>query len=311
MVLAVGFIFRTFTLLACYTNHMPRQLIVTHHAPDLDAITATWILKRFDPHTYADAKSAFVNPGEKISIDSAHELGFELHNVVHVDTGLGRFDHHQPDRGSQRMCAAQLVYDFVCTRNGDLENDQALQIISEYTTEIDHFEEIYWPDSGSYRYTFMIQELIKGIEFTSPHDDDSQMQFGLQCLDSAYAILTQQVKAKEIIEEKGMPFTIGEYKCMALSTRNDDTIKMAQKQGYQMVIRKDPKEGHIRIKVRPDCSLELKPLYDVIKQKDTTGTWFYHASGKMLINGSRKHRNQTPSPLELETIMQLAQESLS
>ena len=305
MVLAVGFFLHDDIL-----NHMPRQLIVTHHAPDLDAIGSTWILKRFEQKKYADAKTAYVNPGETISIDAAHELGFELHDVTHVDTGLGRFDHHQPEKGNLHISATSLVFDFVCSRSIDLENDQALSIISEFITEIDHFGEVHWPDPGNYRYTMMLHEIIRGIEFTEPHDDDSQMQFGLQCLDAVYAALTQQVKAKEILAEKGKDFKINDFKCMAVETRNDDTIKVAQKQGYDLVIKKDPKLGNIRIKVRPDCSLTLEPLYKAIIQKDTTGYWYYHGSGKMLINGSRKHTSQTPSPLTLEEVVLLAKESL-
>lgn len=289
---------------------MAKKLLVTHHAPDLDAVGAVWILKRFESKKYADAKIAFVNPGETMSIEVAQKHGFELHNVVHVDTGLGRFDHHQPDRAAQKLSATKLVHAHVCSRNNDLEADEALQIISDFVTEIDHFEEIFWPDSGNYRYSLMIHELIKGIEYTSPHDDDSQMYFGLQCLDSAYAILTQQVKAREIIEEKGQKFLIGEHECLALETRNDDTLKEAQKQGYALVIRKDTKLGHIRIKVRPDININLEPLHRAVIEKDTVGTWFFHGSGKMLINGSKKHTSQTPSPLTLEETVKLAQKTL-
>ena len=288
-----------------------RKLIVTHHAPDLDAIGSTWILQRFEAKKYADAKIAFVNPGTTISIDAAHELGFELHNVIHVDTGLGRFDHHQPQRADTNTSATSLVYDYICSRNPQLENDQPLQIISEFITEIDHFGEIYWENAGDYKYTMMIHELIRGIEFTHPHDDDSQMQFGLKCLDAAYAALTQQVKAKEIIEEKGQNFKINNLNCLALETRNDDTIKVAQKQGYDLVIKKDPKQGNIRIKLRPDTKIVLKKLHDAVLQADTVGYWFYHASGKMLINGSQKHKDQKASPLSLEEVIQLAQESLN
>lgn len=289
---------------------MSRQLIVTHHAPDLDAIGSTWMLKRFEQQKYADAKIAFVNPGETISIDEAHDLGFELHDVVHVDTGFGRFDHHQPENGSKRISATSLTYDFVCSRSKDLENDQALAIISDFITEIDHFEEIHWPDAGNYRYSMMLHELVRGIEFLTPHDDDSQMQFGLQCLDVTYAVMTQQVKAREIVDEKGQEFKIGSLKCLALETRNDDTIKVAQKQGFELVIKKDPKQGNIRIKVRPDCQLILKPLYDAIKEVDSVGHWYYHASGKMLINGSRKMLSQIPSPLTLDEVVTLAKETL-
>ena len=290
---------------------MERQLIITHHAPDLDAIGSVWFLKRFDSKKYADAKLAFVNPGETISIDEAHELGFELHNVTHVDTGLGRFDHHQPDKGSQRLSAAMLVHEYITSNYPDLEQDEALSIISEFITEIDHFEEIYWAEAGSYRYAFMIHELIRGIELSDPHDDESQMHFGLKCLDSAYATLTQQIKAKEIISEKGQEFAIGNKNCIAIQTRNDDTLKIAQKQGFELVIRKDTKFGNIRIKVRPDSNIVLKPLEKAIREVDEEGTWFYHPSGKMLINGSRKHKNQKPSKLSIDEVVKLAQETLS
>ena len=42
-------------------HHMERQLIVSHHAPDLDAIGSTWILKRFDAKKYASAKFHNIN----------------------------------------------------------------------------------------------------------------------------------------------------------------------------------------------------------------------------------------------------------
>lgn len=289
---------------------MERQLIVTHHAPDLDAIASVWILKRFDFKKYADAKIAFVNPGNTLSIDEATELKIELHNVTHVDTGLGRFDHHQPDHGSKRTSATMLVYEYVVGLDPNLEKDDALSILVEYVTQIDHFEEIYWPDAGSYRYAFMIHELIRGIEFTDPHNDESQMQFGIKCLESAYATLTQQVKAREIIAEKGSEFFIGKKKCLALETRNDDTIKMAQKQGYEFVVRKDSKLGNIRIKVRPDSDINLRALYDAILEIDQTGTWYFHPSGKMLLNGSIKHNNQKASKLDIYTIIKIAKEVL-
>jgi len=293
-----------------YSSYMSKQLIVTHHAPDLDAIGSTWMLKRFETNKYADAQITFVNPGQTISIDEAHDLGYELHDVIHVDTGLGRFDHHQPEMAGKHVCATSLVYDFVCMRNNELENDQALQIISDFITEIDHFGEIYWHEAGDYKYTMMIHELIRGIEFTDPHNDDSQMQFGMTCLDAAYAALTQQVKAKEVIEEKGHEFYIGNVKCLALETRNDDTIKVAQKQGYELVIKKDPKQGNVRIKLRPDSKVTLKNLYEAVIKADQIGHWFYHNSGKMLINGSRKHTSQVPSPLTLDEVINLAKESL-
>lgn len=285
-----------------------RKLIVAHHAPDLDAITATWLLKRFDSKNYADAKIAFVNPGDRITLEEAEKSGAQLHEVTHVDTGLGEFDHHQSERAKQQICAATLVHDYLCRIQPHLENDKALEELVIYTNQIDHFQEIYWPEVSTPRFSFSITELIRGHEFTDPHNDDSQMHFGMQCLDNIYASLKQHIKAAEIIEEKGQEFIIKEGKALAIETRNDETIKLGQKRGFILVVRKDSKLGHIRIKVRPDAIMDLDALHKAIIAEDNKGTWFYHGSGKMLINSSRKHRNQTPSPLSLDRVISLIKE---
>lgn len=282
-----------------------RRLLVTHHAPDLDAIGAVWMLKRFDAQHYATAKLAFVNPGDSLSPTEAEQYGVAPHEVTHVDTGLGEFDHHQPERGQQFLSATLLTYQHACSLHPDLHKDKALKNISEFVTEIDHFGEINWPEADNTRYAFMLHELIRGSEFSDRHDDEAQLNFGLQCLDYAYAVLTQHYSALEIIEDLGKEVTLPVGNCLALETSNDDTIKLAQKQGYAMVIKKDPKLGNIRIKVRPDVPLTLEKLRDAVLAKDETGTWYYHPSGKMLINGSQKHRNQTPSPLSLNEVLDI------
>ena len=283
-------------------------MIVTHHAPDLDAITATWLLKRFHAQKFAEALIGFVNPGEKISLEEAEELGCQLHEITYVDTGYGDFDHHQPERAMQRVCATTLVFDYLCETYPDKKTDVALKSIVEMVNSIDHFEEVLWPEPDSERYLFMIHELIRGHEFTDPHNDDSQMHFGFQCLDNVYATLTQYHKAKNVIKNKGKELTLRAGRGLVLETRNDDTIKIAQRMGYVLVARKDPKLGHIRIKARPDADLVLDELYQKIKTIDKDGTWFFHGSGKMLLNGSQKNHNQQPSPINAEQLVILIKE---
>lgn len=287
---------------------MDRKLLVTHHAPDLDAIGAVWMLKRFDSQHFAAAKIAFVNPGDSITLENAERLGHQLHEVTHVDTGFGEFDHHQPKRGHERICATSLTFDHASKIHPELKDDQALKWLVEFITDIDHFGEIHWPDASHYRYLTMIHELIKGLEHIDLHDDDSQLHFGMDCLDSLYASLTVRIKAEEIIKTDGQEIELPAGKAMGVETSNDDTIKVAQKQGYVLVVRKDPKLGNIRIKVRPDSELELKELHTKILETDKKGTWFYHPSGKMLINGSRKHKDQAPSPLSLGEVISFIKE---
>ncbi|HOZ03669.1 MAG TPA: DHH family phosphoesterase [Candidatus Woesebacteria bacterium] len=283
---------------------MEKRLIVTHHAPDLDAIGAVWLLKRFNSEDYASASVSFVDPGDKISPRECENLGFSEEQVTHVDTGLGEFDHHQPERARQLITATSLVYQHLCQLQPELETDQALRTIIEYVIEIDHFKEISWPDAGSVRYRFMIHELIRGVEYTDPHNDEFQLRFGLTCLDNVYAVLKHHHKAEKILKEKGQTYQVSGFRLLAIETRNDNTIKLALTQGYDMVVCKDPQRGHIRIKARPDSAVELQPLYQKIIELDQKGTWLYHNSGKMLLNGSYKHRNQVPSPLTINQVVE-------
>lgn len=285
-----------------------RKLLVTHHAPDLDAIGAVWMLKRFVAQDFADAKVTFVNPGETVAVSEAQRLGYEPHETVHVDTGLGEFDHHQPDRGQQHLSATLLTYQYACELHPELKYDKALAYLAEFVTDIDHFQEVNWHESDHLRYCFMIHQLISGMEHVSNNTDDTQLQFGITCLDSAYAVLTQNIKAEDILATNGTTFEIKAGKALAIETPNDDTIKLAQKKGYILVIKKDPSEGNIRIKARPDAHLSLEALRDAIYAKDSQGSWYYHPSGKMLINGSNKHRNQKASSLSLEEVCQLVKE---
>lgn len=287
---------------------MSRRLIVTHHAPDLDAISSVWLLKTFDSQHFADAKVTYVNPGDHLSETAIQELGFSPMDVTHVDTGLGEFDHHQPERARQNICAATLVHDHLLKIHPELQDDEALRTLVDQINDIDHFGEIDWPDASHPRYEMMIHQVIRGLEFVHLNDDDAQLNFGFTCLDGTYSSLKQYVRAQEIIDNEGTFFDIGEGKVFAVETRNDDTMKLAQKQGAVLVIRKDPEQGHIRIKARPDSNIELKPLHERVLELDSKGTWYYHPSGKMLINGSRKHTSQVASPLTLQQIIDLVKE---
>ncbi len=282
---------------------MLKHLIVTHHAPDLDAIGAVWVLKRFDTQHFADAQVGFTDQGSEINPSEAERLGFQMHQVIHVDTGKGEFDHHQEERGHLHICATSLVYDHVCKIHPELKEDKALKELVEFVTTIDHFEEIYWPEPTSLRYNFTIHELLHGFESVDPHNDESQMHFGLQCLDCAYASLKETLSAEEEMRT-GQEFTLPQGKCLAIETRNDAVIKHAQKTGFAVVIRKDPKSGEARIKARPDADIDLTALYEVISKMDNIGSWYNHPSGKMLLNGSRKKRNQRPTPLTLDQLVE-------
>ncbi|MDA1079464.1 MAG: hypothetical protein O2840_02115 [bacterium] len=285
-----------------------RRAIVIHHAPDLDAIGGVWLFTRFAAQDFANAKILFVNPGDTLSPTEIAKQQLDPQDVIHVDTGLGQFDHHTVEKSSRSICATSLVYEYLSSKHMEIAQDKALKSLVGFVTEIDHFGEIYWPEAENTRYAFMIHELIRGQELADQQSDERQLQFGLQCLDNAYNVLVQQHKAAEILNSEGLTFAIKAGKCLGITSKNDDVIKLAQKMGYTLVIRKDPEMGNIRIKTRPDSSFTLEKLHQAILAQDSIGSWYYHPSGKMLINGSRKNTAQKASPLSLETIISLTKE---
>ncbi len=283
------------------------KLLVTHRAPDLDAITSVWVLKRFDAQSYADAKLYFVNAGEAIDPRVAADMGFNLEDITHTDTGLGDFDHHQPERGMKRMCATSLVTQYVCHIHPELQQDKALAYIAEYVTMIDHFEEHAWDNAADLKYQFMVHNLIEGIRRSGVQDDQAVMNFGFQCLDAAYAGLAEQIQAQEIIETKKIEFDTKWGKGIALETANDEVIKLSQKSGYAIAIRKDPHKGDIRIKAVPQKGIDLTPIADKIMKMDTVGRWYFHPGKTMLLNGSSKELSRKPSPLTIQQVIKVFQ----
>src|SRR5262249_45969885 len=87
--------------------------IVGHLAPDLDCLTAIWILVRFAGA--ADAALHFVPAGATLGQQPADA---DPH-IIHVDTGGGRFDHHQ--RAAHDLCAAELVRCAIAPADAALE----------------------------------------------------------------------------------------------------------------------------------------------------------------------------------------------
>src|SRR3989344_296605 len=81
------------------------KIIVTHIAPDVDAITSVWLIKRFlaDWH---EAQVQFVPAGKTLNNDMVDSQP----DILHVDTGMGILDHHQTDEDT---CAAKRCLEYI------------------------------------------------------------------------------------------------------------------------------------------------------------------------------------------------------
>lgn len=272
------------------------KIIVSHLNPDLDAICAVWLLKKFTDD-FKEAQVAFVPAGETYKnnkVDSNPD-------VIHVDTGLGKFDHHQL---KTKTCAAELVFKYLKTKKRELEDDESLIRLIKVVCQIDHFGECLWPNPTADYLELNLAEFLDGLKASGRLDDQGLINFGSQCLNGVYAKLKIKIKAEEDLKS-GYEFKSLWGKAIGCLTQNNEVLKLGQKQGYVLVVQKDPQTEHVRIKARPDSKVDLSSAKAKLKNLDSKATWFLHVSKKMLLNGSTKSTKMKPSKLSLKKIIEV------
>lgn len=291
------------------------KIIVTHMSPDWDAITSVWLLKKY-LSGWQDADVKFVPAGQRLpgsSKDGGVIESIGENEVIHVDTGLGPLDHHQIQDGT--VSAASRTWDYVLeefTRAQDKmteEHKSAVSRMVKVVVETDHFKEVYWPDAASDIYEFSFLGILEGLKYEKPGQDLKYISFGIVCLNALVAEFENRIWAEEEIKEKGIAFDTSKGKGMGFETLNDTVLKLAQKMGYVLVVRKDPRKGYVRIKTLPDKQgekgIELTGIYEQLKKMDPEATWFLHVSKKMLLNGTPKNPKMVPTRLTLREIIKV------
>ncbi|MCJ7804955.1 hypothetical protein MUP35_04480 [Patescibacteria group bacterium] len=274
--------------------------IVTHINPDLDAVFSVWLLKKFLPGwqeaeiDFCPAESTFNNE----PVDSNPD-------VLHTDVGLGKLDHHQTN---EFLSAAKLSFNYLFeTRKGEklspLE-EQALKLMVEVVNEVDNARELYWEEIKKPRYEFYFHNLLWGLRSLGASDLET-VEYGLKSLDAILHNFKNRLKAQEEIK-KGQEFETPWGEALALETGNEAVLQEGEKQGYCLVVKKDPKEGGVRIYALPDSKVDLQKAYDFLKEKDKEGEWFLHSSHKILLNESRT-KPMKPTKLSLKEIMEVLQ----
>ena len=288
-------------------------------SPDWDAITSVWLLKKYLAG-WQDAKVEFVPAGTRFK-----NIEFKNHNaedplekigddeVVHVDTGLGPLDHHQTQ--DTAVCGASRTWDYVLSQlkeaNETLtaEHKEAISRIVKVVVAIDHFQEVFWPNAASDIYEFSLIGVLEGLKYEKQNSDEKYMEFGLTCLNALVSEFENRIWAEREIQEKGIAFETSRGRGMGFETINDTVLKLAQKMGYVLVVRKDPRKGYVRIKTLPEQKgekgIDLTNVYEQLKKMDPHATWFLHVSKKMLLNGTPKNPKMVPTKLSLTQIIKV------
>lgn len=298
------------------------KTIVTHFNPDLDAVTSVWLLKKFYPE-FLHAEVQFVPVGKtwrEFDVDSDPD-------IIHVDTGHGILDHHQEEE--KNTCSARLTLEFLKSKGSEV--DEALERLVDVVNEIDHFREVYWPNATSDRYEFCLESMLDGWKLLYQGQDLRFIDWSLDCLDGLYRNLQNKVWAEKEIENIGKVFTTRFGKAVAVETMNDDVLHVAQKMGYVIAARLDPKKHYVRIKALPphqkglcasDCychehtkreskrqkiniNVDLSGVYNEFKKLDPEATWYLHPDHRQLLNGSTKSLEMKPTKLTLDEISEV------
>lgn len=272
------------------------KTIVTHLSPDLDAIASTWLIKKY-LSGWDDAEIRLVPAGTTLN----DELPDSKDGVIHVDTGLGKFDHHQTN---DYTSATKLVYKYLDGRGLIEEKDiKALEKIVEYVNSTDHFAEVFYPDPDADRYDFTIRQLIDGLKVTN-REETKLIEIIFQLLEAVLIVFKNKVNAENEIKN-GFVFKSYLGRSLAIESKNEEAVKLALKKGFSLVIRRHPEVGFTRIKTLPEKKYSLKPIYEKILTKDKKGSWFFHISGHMLLNGSSGNPKLIPTPLSLNKIIEI------
>lgn len=296
-------------------------------SPDWDAIGSVWLLKKYLAG-WSDAEVKFVPAGQRInnsqltfnnsqSNDPIEKIGED--EVITVDTGLGPLDHHQIQDST--VCGASLTWDYVLSQNeksGEKltsEHIEAVSRIVKIIVDTDHFKEVYWADAHADYHEFSFLGLLEGLKLLKQGQDLEYVKFGIVCLDALIHTFENRIWAEKEIKEKGIEFQTKYGKAMGFETLNDTVLKLAQKMGYVLVVRKDPRKGYVRIKALPFSedkrskiknqkdSIDLTLAYEQLRKIDPDATWFLHISKKMLLNGTPKNPKMKPTRLKLTDII--------
>lgn len=270
------------------------KTIVAHIGPDCDAITSIWLVKMFFPG-WEEANIAFVPAGKTLEGKPPDDND----EIIHVDTGFGKFDHHQT---AADTCAAKLVYEEVKKTRGA---DPAMERLVALVNDIDHFREVFFPNPAADFWEFGLVSQVDGWRLLYHDNPIKVVDMGMNALDGIYKSFQNKVWAEREIKTKGVEFDTKWGKGLGVETSNDDVVHLAQKTGYMIAIRKDPKKGYLRVKSFPKPEIDLEPVYNRLLAEEPNATWFLHASHHMVLNGSSKNPDMRPTQKTLQQVIDL------
>ncbi len=254
-------------------------VIVGHLSPDLDCLCAIWMLRRWKGLDHAVLR--FVPSGQTLNGAPADSDP----QIMHVDTGHGRFDHH--GAADHSLSATELV------RRAVQANEPVLKRIAQAVTQLDHALAVGGtaPD---------ICDLIEGYNALYPQSPEAVALAMFANFDAWYAHEAKQVRLEEAFVQRlefETPWGLG----IAMESDDGSSARLAYGAGAVLYAYRDGK-GNMGIAAKSRSAVNLTPVLHDLKRIDLEADWFLHPSKRLLLCGTPKSPPRAPSKLSLEQL---------
>lgn len=255
-------------------------IIVGHLHPDLDCLVAIWLLR--SRGNLGDATLRFVPAGKTLDgapVDSDP-------NIVHVDTGGGRFDHHRTN--DPTLSASELVRRVVA------RGDHALQRLVHRVTQIDHAQSDVSP-------IFNVNDLIAGYHALYPGAPERVAAAMSANFDAWYAHETRQLRLEAAFAQRiefDTPWGLG----IGMESDDGGSSRLAFGHGAILYVYRDGR-GCTGIAARSRSHVDLSQIYHDLRRLDPEADWYLHPSKRLLLCGTVKAPPRVPSKLTLDQII--------
>lgn len=269
-------------------------LAVTHEMPDTDAIVCLWFINTFIATPAGrDMKRRFVRSGERLP--TMEGTGY---NVIHVDTGFGRFDQHglQMKRGSSFQLLAEQ---YGCSE------DPGIKELVELTRATDNVEKV---DPCSIHYAFKALRGTVKTESGFP-DWDGILGIAFVVLSSLHSHHCMVAQGDENFKEKGKLEELRGGIKLCVNLFQNIHQEAAFRAGANVVLWCKKNRGNMIVGVQTD-GLRLGNVCAALRFAEAQArnmslsvvdlsqfgtlerqpTWFAHRSNKLILAGSLTHK---------------------
>lgn len=259
---------------------MTTPIIVGHLHPDLDCLAGIWILRRWGG--MQDATLRFVPAGETLD-GRAPDADPQ---IVHVDTGGGRFDHHRTN--DHALSAAELV------RRAVAPDDAVLARLIRHVTQIDHARIDVSP-------IFNVNDLIAGHHILHATEPELVVIAMMSNFDAWYAQEARQLRLDAAFAQRvefDTPWGLG----IAMESDDGGSSRLAFGVGAILYVYRDG-QGRSGIAARARSRVDLTPVFYDLRRLDPGADWYLHPSKRLLLCGTAKAPPRVPSKLTLDQIV--------